>query len=101
MMAVSVNDDSRVLRRRRENPYVQNVAVAYNVVKSVVLRAPPNERGKERGQLCVKMHVCMRLLNDGGREGVRRTPSAEQQRTTISLVYRGDKTNNVLVRVCP
>jgi hypothetical protein len=46
MMAVSVNDDSRVLRRRRENPYVQNVAVAYNVVKSVVLRARPTNAGR-------------------------------------------------------
>lgn len=37
IIAVRVNDDSRVLRRRREKPYVQNVAVAYSVVRSVVL----------------------------------------------------------------
>ena len=36
-IAVSVRWDSRVLRRSREKPYVQNVAVAYSVVRSVVL----------------------------------------------------------------
>lgn len=36
-MAVSVKWERRVLRRSREKPYVQNVAVAYSVVRSVVL----------------------------------------------------------------